>query len=150
MEGAPAKPKGRKPGPKKAEGAGAAGRAGSVVVAAAAPAAAARPTATEATATEQTELDEATQPQPTLSQRLAKSLKQLSQLGSGSKAEVRLCCRHSASRQRPPLWHGGQLTGHPSAFFCRSTAALLDSCQSPDGMPIYLICTSVPATAASP
>ncbi|PRW57972.1 SAD1 UNC-84 domain 1- isoform A [Chlorella sorokiniana] len=87
MDGAPAKPKGRKRAPKKAEGAPAAGagRAGSVA-AAAAPAAA-RPTATEATATEQTEQDEATQPQPTLSQRLAKSLKQLSQLGGGSKAE---------------------------------------------------------------
>ena len=108
MEGAPAKPKGRKRAPKKAEGAGAAGRAGSVVVAAAAPAAAARPTATEATATEQTELDEATQPQPTLSQRLAKSLKQLSQLGGGSKAEVRLRAAAQLSRQRPPLGAEGR------------------------------------------
>lgn len=89
MDGAPAKPKGRKRLAKKVEAAPAApaARAGSVT-AAAAPAAA-RPTATEATATQQTEQDEATQPQPTLSQRLVKSLKQLSQLGGGSKAEVR-------------------------------------------------------------
>ena len=88
MDGAPAKPKGRRRPVKKAEGAPAAG-GGRAGAGASAAVPAARPTATEATATEQTEQDEATQPQPTLSQRLAKSLKQLSQLGGGSKAEVR-------------------------------------------------------------
>lgn len=105
MDGAPAKPKGRKRAVKKAEavpaaGGGRAGAGGS----AAAPAA--RPTATEAT--EQTEQDEATQPQPTLSQRLAKSLKQLSQLGGGSKAEVRALGgrRRRCTRRRLPCGQG--------------------------------------------
>lgn len=98
MDAAPAKPKGRRRPPKKAEGAAAA--AGGRADAGAPAAAAARPTATEATATEQTEHDDAAQPQPTLSQRLAKSLKQLSQLGAGSKTEVRRHRRRAADGRR--------------------------------------------------
>lgn len=105
MDGAPAKAKGRRRPPKKAEGGAAAAAGGG---AAAVPAAAR--TATEATATEQTEHDEAAQPQPTLSQRLAKSLKQLSQLGAGSKTEVRRRRRRSAhGRWEARLaWHAGR------------------------------------------
>lgn len=81
MEGVAVKPKGRRR-TKKADAAAAA--------AAGAGAAVARPAATDATVegTELTEPEEAVQPRPSLSQRVVKSLKQLSQLGVTSKSEV--------------------------------------------------------------
>lgn len=88
MEGAPAKAKGRRrPARKQQEG--------SAAAAVGAAPAAARPAATGATeATEHTEGEDGAgtqqqqQPQPSLSQRLARSLKQLSQLGAGSNIQV--------------------------------------------------------------
>lgn len=83
MEGAATKPKSRRRPARKAEAA-ATGAAGTTAAGAAA---GARPAATANT--DATAADEAPQPKPSLSQRVAQSLRQLSQLGTTSKAEVR-------------------------------------------------------------